>query len=252
MTSAAYEDEKTTHKENEISVRKAFGRLLPFLKTHRRRLSWCLGLLALATLLSVAWPILLKDAIDGPLTSGDVYGLFRLAAAIALIQVITIVAQYVLRVRLEMIGQDIMLELKRRVFDHILSLDLSFFDQNPVGRLMARVESDTESLRLLFTNTVLLVLADLLLVLGLYGVLFYHNWRLAAILASLIPVIGVLIWIFHRITTHHFLAVRKLMAEVTATATEFLQGMSIIQIFHLGGYASKRFYRANHAKISED
>jgi len=252
MTSSSYQDEKTTHQENEIGVRKAFRRLLPFLKSHRRRLSWCLGLLALVTLLSVAWPILLKDAIDGPLTNGVFGDLLKLAAAIALIQVVTIGAQYVLRVRLETIGQDIMLELKRRVFDHILSLDLSFFDQNPVGRLMARVESDTESLRLLFTNTVLLVLADLLLVLGLYGVLFYHNWKLAAILASLIPVIGVLVWIFHRITTHHFLAVRKLMAEVTATATEFLQGMSIIQIFHRGEYARKRFYRANQAKFSED
>jgi len=252
MTNESYEEEKATPLEKEIGVRKAFGRLLPLLKSHRRRLGWCLGLLTLVTLLSVAWPILLKDAIDGPLTSGDVSGLFRLAAAIALIQVVTIVAQYVLRVRLEMIGQDIMLELKRRVFDHILSLDLSFFDQNPVGRLMARVESDTESLRLLFTNTVLLVVADLLLVLGLYGVLFYHNWRLAAILASLIPLIGLLVWIFHRITTHHFLAVRKLMAEVTATATEFLQGMSIIQIFHRGEYARSRFNQANEAKFSED
>jgi len=251
MTSAMYEDDKTP-LEKEISVRKALGGLLPLLKSHRRRLGWCLGLLTGVTLLSVAWPILLKEAIDGPLTDGKVDGLFVLAAVIALIQVVTIGAQYILRVRLETIGQDIMLELKRRVFDHILSLDLSFFDQNPVGRLMARVESDTESLRLLFTNTVLLVLADLLLVLGLYGVLFYHNWRLAAILASLIPLIGVLVWIFHRITTRRFLMVRKLMAEVTATATELLQGMSIIQIFHRGDYARGRFFRVNQAKFSQD
>jgi ATP-binding cassette subfamily B multidrug efflux pump len=251
MTSAMYEDESTS-LEKEIGVRKAFGKLLPLLKTHRRRLVWCLGLLTGVTLLSVAWPILLKKTIDGPLSSGDVSGLFQLAAVIALIQVITIGGQYVLRVRLEIIGQDIMLELKRRIFGHILSLDLSFFDQNPVGRLMARVESDTESLRLLFTNTVLLVLADLLLVVGLYGVLFYYNWHLAAILASLIPLIGVLVWIFHRVTTRRFLAVRKLMAEVTATATEFLQGMSIIQIFHRGEYARRRFYRANEAKFTED
>jgi ATP-binding cassette subfamily B multidrug efflux pump len=252
MTDTSYEEEKTTSLEKEISVRKAFGHLLPLLKTHRSKLGWCLGLLSLVTLLSVAWPILLKDAIDGPLTDGVFGDLLKLAVAIALIQVITIVAQYVLRVRLEIIGQDIMLELKRRVFNHILSLDLSFFDRHPVGRLMARVESDTESLRLLFTNTVLLVLADLLLVVGLYGVLFYHNWRLAGILASLIPLIGVLVWIFHRLTTRRFLAVRKLMAEVTATATEFLQGMSIIQIFHRGEYARKRFYRANQAKFTQD
>jgi ABC-type multidrug transport system fused ATPase/permease subunit len=117
---------------------------------------------------------------------------------------------------------------------------------------MARVESDTESLRLLFTNTVLLVVADLLLLVGLYAVLFYYNWRMAGILASMIPLIALLTWIFHKTTTHRFLAVRKLMAEVTATATEFLHGMSIIQIFHRGAYARRRFYRANRAKFSED
>jgi len=252
MIATFNEDERATRREAEIGVGRAFGRLLPFLNQHRRRLALCLALLTAATLLSLAWPILLKNAIDGPLTEGDVRGLIWLALAIAAIQIVTIVAQYVLRVRLETIGQDIMLELKRRLFNHILSLDISFFDQNPVGRLMARVESDTESLRLLFTNTVLLVLSDMMLVVGLYAVLFYHNWRMAAVLASLIPVIGLLVWVFHRLTTHRFLAVRKLMAEVTATATEFLHGMSIIQIFHRGDYARRRFYRANQAKFAQD
>jgi ATP-binding cassette subfamily B multidrug efflux pump len=252
MTSSFYEDEKTTGTASEVSGRKAIGYLLPFLGPHRRRLTLCLGLLTGATLLSLIWPILLKRAIDIPLAGGDFGGLIVLAVGIAGIQVMTIGAQYLLRVRLETIAQDIMLALKRRLFDHILSLDISFFDQNPVGRLMARVESDTESLRMLFTNTVLMVVADFLLVIGLYSVLFYYNWKLAAILASLIPIIALLVYVFHRLTSHRFLAVRKLMAEVTATATEFLQGMSIIQIFHRGEYARKRFWRASEVKFTED
>lgn len=252
MNSEFYEDEQFTETEADIGSWQAFRRLLPLLKQHRRRLMACLGLLATATILSLVWPILLKEAIDGPLVEGIFSDLALLALGIAAIQVVTIVAQYLLRVKLEIIGQDIMLELKRRLFDHVLSLDIAFFDQNPVGRLMARIESDTESLRLLFTNTVLLVLADLLMLVGLYGVLFYFNWRMAAVLAALIPVIGLLTWVFHKLTTHRFLAVRKMMAEVTATATEFLHGMSIIQVFHRGEYARRRFYRANEVKFSED
>jgi ATP-binding cassette subfamily B protein len=175
-----------------------------------------------------------------------------LAVAIALIQIGTIVLQYFMRVKLEIIGQDVMLALKQRLFDHILSLDISFFDKHPVGRLMARVESDTESLRLLFTNTVVLVVADLLLLAGIYAVLFYYNWRMAAVLLVSIPLIGLLVWIFHRLTTHRFLEVRKRMAEVTASLTEFLQGISIIQIFHRGGYARRRVFKVNEAKFSED
>jgi len=252
MTGELYENESVTTEEASIGTWQAFRRLLPFLNEHRRRLGICLALLTGATVLSLAWPILLKNAIDGPLAERSLNGLLILAAVIAAIQVITIVAQYFLRVRLEIIGQDIMLRLKQKLFDHILSQDISFFDQNPVGRLMARVESDTESLRLLFTNTVLLVLADLLLLIGLYSVLFYFNWRMAAILASLIPLIGLMIWIFHRLTTPRFLAVRKLAAEVTASLTEFLHGMSIIQIFHRGAYARKSVFKVNEAKFTED
>ncbi|RKX23890.1 MAG: ABC transporter ATP-binding protein [Candidatus Zixiibacteriota bacterium] len=252
MTSEFYEDEQFTQAEADIGTRRAFGSLLPFLKAHRKRLSFSFGLLAVTTVLSLVWPILLKEAIDGPLRTGVYSDLVWIAVVIAFIQILTVVLQYVLRVKLEVIGQDVMLELKRRLFDHILSLDVAFFDRNPVGRLMARVESDTESLRLLFTNTVLLVVADLVLIAGLYGVLFYYNWRMAAILTAVIPVIGLLTYIFHKVTTHRFLEVRKRMAEVTATLTEFLHGMSIIQIFHRGAYARRKVFDANKAKFTED
>jgi ATP-binding cassette subfamily B protein len=252
MISTFYEDEKFRGVEAEVGNWKAFGRLIPFLKEHRGRLFICLMLLTAVTTLSVWWPILLKNAIDGPLKQGVMKTLWPIAVAIASIQVVTIVAQYFLRVKLETIGQDIMLKLKQKLFEHILSLDLSYFDSNPVGRLMARVESDTESLRMLFTNTVLLVVADLFLLVGLYAVLIYYNWRMAAVLLSLMPLIALLTWIFHKVTTHRFLRVRKLMAEVTASATEFLHGMAIIQIFHRGAYARQRFYRASEAKFSED
>ncbi len=252
MTSDFYENEQVTQAEADIGTRRAFSRLLPFLKEHRKRLLFSFGLLATSTLLSLCWPILLKNAIDGPLVQKDFSGLIWLAAAIGIIQIITVVTQYFLRVKLETIGQDIMLALKQKLFHHMLTLDIAFFDRNPVGRLMARVESDTEALRLLFTNTVLLVLADFIMLIGIYGVLFYYNWRLAAILVSIIPVLGLLIWIFHKMTTPRFLEVRKRMAEVTATLTEFLHGMSIIQIFHRGEYARGRVFRANKDKFDED
>ncbi len=252
MTSDFYENEQITQAEADIGTRRAFGRLIPFLKTHRRSLTIAFFLLAFTTVLSAGWPILLKLAIDGPLAEGNLNGLLWIAGAIALVQIVTVALQYFLRVRLEVVGQDIMLELKQRLFDHILQLDIAFFDRNPVGRLMARIESDTESLRLLFTNTVLLVVADFLLVFGLYGVLFWYNWRMASLLVVVVPVICLVTWIFHRLTTHRFLEVRKRMAEVTATLTEFLQGMSIIQIFHRGAYARGKVFDANKAKFSED
>ena len=252
MSAEFYEDEQVTAEEKDISSKRAFGRLLPLLREHTRGLIFCLILLAAATLLSLYWPILMKDAVDTDIKNGDFNGLLMTALAIGVIQVVTILLQYIQRVRLETIGQDVMVSLKRKLFNHILSLDVSFFDKNPVGRLLARVESDTESLRMLFTNTVVLVVGDLLLIIGIYGVMFYYSWRLAALLLGVVPIVALLVVIFERKTTKRFLNVRKKMAEVTATLTEFLHGMSIVQVFHRGAYARKRVWNACEDKFKED
>jgi len=251
MSADLYEYENITDEEKDISSKQAFGRLLPFLKNHIKGLSVCLVMLVVATILSLYWPILIRKAIDVNISDGDFSGLIVTVIIIGVIQLASLVFQYLQRVKLETIGQDVMVELKSKLFHHILSLDVSFFDKNPVGRLLARVESDTESLRLLFTNTVVLVVGDFLLMAGIYGVMFYYHWRLALILFCIVPVTAILVVIIARITSPRFLAVRKKMAEITATMTEFLHGMSIVQIFHRGEYARRRLYRANELKFKE-
>jgi len=252
MSHGLYEHEPCTEDEISLGARQAFSRLLPILKTQRKRLAVCFFLLAAGTGLSLYWPILLKMAIDGPLETNDFNGLMKLAAAICMFQIFTVIFQYFLRVKLETIGQDMLLELKRRMYRHILKLDISFFEKHPVGRLMARVESDSESLRQLFTNTVLLVLTDFLMLAGIYSVLFYYNWKMTLVLVGVLPVIVVAMWIFHRLTTHRFLELRKRMAELTSVITEFLHGMSLIQVFNRGAYASRKVLAANNAKRNMD
>ncbi len=251
MTGDLYENDITA-REKVIGWREAFGRLLPVLYTHKKRLIFCLILLVSATALSLVWPVLLKKAMDGSIKNGDFHGLLMTVLIIAGIQATTVVVQYIQRVKLEIIGQDIMVELKKKLFYHILGLDVSYYDKNPVGRLMARVESDTESLRLLFTNTVVLVVGDVLLIGGIFGIMFYNSWELASILFMIVPITITLIVIFERKTTPRFYEVRKKMAEVTATLAEFLHGMSIIQIFHRGEYARRRLNHMNMLKFKDD
>jgi ATP-binding cassette subfamily B protein len=251
MVSDFFENEKTK-AEQEIGSRRAFGKLLPLLARHKWGLTWSLLLLSVGTALSLVWPVLLKQALDVDIKQNDFHGLVITVVLIGAIQLVTIVIQYVQRLKLEIIGQDVMLDLKTRLFDHILSLDVAYFDRNPVGRLLSRVESDTEALRMLFTNTAVLIVGDLILVVGIYAIMFYYSWRLAAILLLIIPTMAVLVIVFERLTTPRFFEVRKKMAEVTAQITEFLHGMSIIQIFHRGKYAIEKVNIANQLKFNED
>jgi ABC-type multidrug transport system fused ATPase/permease subunit len=144
MANELFENEGLSPQEENISTRRAFGELFPLLKKHTKPLLYCFILLAVSTVLSLYWPILLKRALDIDIKSGNLVSLLITVAAIGLIQGITLILQYFQRIRLEIIGQDVMVDLKRKLFTHILSLDISFFDTNPVGRLLARVESDTE------------------------------------------------------------------------------------------------------------
>jgi len=252
MSSELYANEQVNAQEKTVKSRQAFARLLPLLKPHKRPLLFCLFLLAGATLLSLYWPILLKRALDVDIKNSDFQGLLVTALGIGLLQASALALQYVQRIKLETIGQGVMVDLKRKLFDHILSLDISFFDRNPVGRLMARIESDTEALRMLFTNTVVLLVGDLLLMVGIYAVMFYYSWQLTLILLAAVPCVGLLIYVFERKTTPRFLEVRKKVAELTATITEFLHGMSIVQIFHRGAYVRQRVDYANELKFVED
>lgn len=252
MNSEFYENEKMTSQEQKLGSRQAFSKLLPLLKKHKSELISCLIILASATILSLAWPILLKRAVDVNIVNGDFNGLILTVLIIGLIQGVTLLLHYFQAIKLETIGQNIMVELKQKLFDHILSLNITFFDKNPVGRLMARVESDTESLRKLFTNTVVMLVGDLILTIGIFAVMFYYSWRLALILSVMIPIMLTMTYIFQKLTTHRYLEVRKRMAEITASLTEFLHGMSIIQIFHRDSYVKRRFNQANKNKFKEE
>jgi len=252
MSSRFYEYEKLNDGHEAISARKAFGMLFPFLKKHKGRLLFCFLTLLASTGLSIYWPILIKKAVDIDIANRDYRSLIARVILIGLIQAIALTLLFIQRIRLEMIGQDIMLELKNRLFSHILSLNISFFDSNPVGRLMARVESDTESLRMLFTNTVVMIVGDLALVTGIFGVMFYYSWRLTLIMVFIFPTIFAMIYVFEKKTTPRFLEVRRKMAELTGVITEFLHGMSIIQIFNRGSWARRKVYEASRMKFKHD
>ncbi len=252
MSQDLIEDQKLTPEEQAISSRRAFGSLLPLLYEHRGQLFIAFALLVIATLLGLAWPVLLKHAFDVNITSADYAGLIWTTLAIAAMQGLTLYLNYVQRIKLETVGQNVMLELKQRLFGHTLGLDVSFFDRHPVGRLMSRVESDTEALRMMFTTTAVALIGDLLLIVGTFSVMFYYSWRLTMILVCIVPVVAVTLYLFYRITTPRFLEVRKKMAEITATLTEFLHGMQIIQIFHRGQYAREKLNAVNAEKFRND
>ena len=244
MESAYYEDEK----HDGIGSRQALARLLPLLRPHRRWLAICFLLLTGSKVLFLVGPNLIRRAIDVDIAGRDYRGLIGTVLVYVLVQAVFLVTNYLFRIRMEVIGQKVMIGLRRHLFDHIVRLSVSFFDRNPTGRLMARVESDTEALRRLFTNTVVSMVGAVLLVAGMFVWMFIISPRLTVVVAIIIPVIGVALYFYHRVTTPKWLVIRKRMADVTASLTEFIQGMEIIQIFDRAKDIRRRMNEINKSK----
>jgi len=244
VESAYYEDDR----HDGISSRQALRRLLPLLKPHWKWLVICFVLLAVSKAVYLAGPNLIRRAIDVDIGGRDYGGLVNTVLLYVLVQGIFLVTNYLFRLRMEIIGQKVMLLLRRRLFDHIMRMSVSFFDRNPAGRLMARVESDTEALRKMFTNTVVGMIGSLILVVGMFFWMFMVSPRLSLVVAIIIPVTSVALYFYHRITTPKWLEIRKRMADVTASLTEFMQGMEIIQIFDQADEVQKRMNETNRKK----
>ncbi len=245
MDSVYYEEEKT----QKLSIKELLGNLIPLLKPYKWRIVLGLVLLILATASTIIGPVLIKRAVDVNIKGGDKAGLLITVAIYVLAQLAFMALNYFQRVNLEWIGQQAMAALRKRLFNHIIHMSMKFFNDNPVGRLLSRVESDTESLRMLFTNTIVTLSGDLLLLLGMFGVMAFVDWRLTLILASLSPIILILTYFYQRTTNPMFLEARKRMADISAFLAEYIQGMSIVQIFNRGKQVRKRSYDVNRRKF---
>jgi ATP-binding cassette subfamily B multidrug efflux pump len=244
MESAYYEDEK----HDGISSWSALRRLVPLLRPHRRWLLGCFLLLAVSKLVYLAGPNLIRRAIDINIAGRDYRGLVYTVLLYVAVQGLFLVTNYLFRLRMEIIGQKVMIVLRKRLFNHIVRQAISFFDRNPAGRLMARVESDTEALRLMFTNTVVAIIGSILLIAGMFVWMSIVSPKLTLVVAIIIPIISVVLYFYHRVTMPKWLQIRKRMADVTASLTEFLQGMEIVQIFDQARAVRKRMNEINRRK----
>ncbi|PJA30256.1 MAG: antibiotic ABC transporter ATP-binding protein [candidate division Zixibacteria bacterium CG_4_9_14_3_um_filter_46_8] len=245
MDSVYYEEEKA----KRISLIELNRQLKPLLKPYKGRLALGFLLLILATTATITGPILIKRAVDVDIKNSDYSGLMVTAAIYMGIQIVFLILNYLQRINLEWIGQQAMATLRKRLFNHIVHMSMKFFNENPVGRLLSRVESDTESLRMLFTNTIVTLLGDFLLLVGMFGVMAYVDWRLTLILAALAPVILILTYYYQKITNPMFLRARKRMADIAAFLTEYIQGMSVVQIFNRGEQVRQKSYEVNSRKF---
>ena len=226
-------------------MRRPVLSLLPLFFPRARLLVACqLGLLV-ATGLNLAGPYLLSVAIDRDIGGNDIQGLKGTAALYLVVVLANLLVTYSGRVGMESAAQSAMFLLKKRLFAHLLRHDFAFHDKQTSGRLITRVQGDTDALRVLFTEVVLSLPADLALLVGMFGVLSWKAPAAGLLIATVLPVYIVLFLIFRRYAPPLFLETRRLKAEVTGFYTEHLKAMPTFQLFGRTSWARREAQRLN-------
>lgn len=206
-------------------------RLWPFFSPYRGRIVAAGFLLLVASGLGLIGPILFRRAIDVNLSQGDLKGLALTSLGYLLTQVAIIFATYFQMVWLAYVGERGAANLKERLFAHILKLPMRFFDQMPSGKLISRVESDTEALKMLFTRTSVMMMQSLLMVVGMGVVMAVIDGRLFLLVAALLPPFVVAFWLFQKKVRPIYIGVRRTVADINNLILETLKGLPVVQVF---------------------
>lgn len=206
-------------------------RLFALTKPHARILIGSVILLVLVSVVELSFPLLMKLGIDRYIKNHDVPGLVHLSGVYVALLIIVFVLRYAQMVMTQELGQRIMFDLRTHLFRHVQSLSASYFERNPVGRVMTRLTGDVEVLNDLFTSGFVSIFGDVLILIGIVTMMLLLDWRLAVVSFLVLPP---LLWataIFSARVREAYTTIRVKVAAMNAFLQERLTGISLVQLF---------------------
>jgi ATP-binding cassette subfamily B protein len=243
-------DETTQSPHEEEAVGKAYDsrlarRLAGYLRPYAWRVVAGIVLLIFGSLFELTGPLLTKRAVDVYIPAHD-YGSLNF---IALLYVGLLLGNFTVSATstyvMQMLGQYVQFDLRREIFDKLQRIDVSYYDRNPVGRLITRLTTDVDALNELFTNGFVAIFGDIFTLLGIAIVLFYFDWRLACVALVILPLMLMVTAWFRRGAREGFRKVRVRIAKINAFLQEHVTGVTVVQLFGRERLEYQRFDAIN-------
>ncbi|HEY8197077.1 MAG TPA: ABC transporter ATP-binding protein [Gemmatimonadales bacterium] len=220
-------------------------RLLVYLRPYRGLTGLAVLLLLSGAGLALVGPVLTQRALDVAIPARDTGLLGTLALLFLAALVLEFLVEYGQTLLTTYLGQRVMYDLRMQIFGHLQRLSISYFDRNPVGRLMTRVTSDVETLNELFSSGVVTVFGDVFTLLAIMTMMLWIDWRLALVTFAVIPLVWLTARIFRRRVRQAFGDIRVRLARLNAFLQERLSGMRVVQLFGREADSAVRFAELN-------
>jgi len=180
------------------------------------------------------------------LRQDDLSGISRIAVIFLGIIVLDFILNFSQQMIMEYSGQKIMHDFRIKLFTHIQDMPVSYFNQNPVARLVTRATNDVQNMQELFTSVIALVFKDLFLLVGIAIMLINMNWRLALTAFIVLPAVGYFSIHYSRQGREAFRIIRTKTAEINTHFSETITGMKVIQLFRQEADNYQKFKKINH------
>ncbi|MBD3369102.1 ATP-binding cassette domain-containing protein [Candidatus Fermentibacteria bacterium] len=238
-----YELDDHTEDEKRVSSLRLLGRLLPFVRPHLRTFSVSALLLLLAVGGELAGPLLLRKVIDEAIPRGSVGQIALLAGIFAGLFALTMLLSYLQVVLATKIGLSVVRDVKGKVFAHMLTLSRDFYDSHPTGRLMARVESDGEKVRMLFSDVSMALLHSFTLVLGTLVVMAITDLRITmGVVLLMVPVAVITVPVLRHMRVLYG-RLRGAYARVAGVVSEYVRSIPVLQVFRATNTAAEKLHQ---------
>ena len=230
------------------------NRVFSFAAPYKRYFYVSMFLTVLLALLSPVRPYLIQLTVDKYITSQWV----QMLVIVTIVQIVMLLLETVVRFFFSYItnwlGQSVIKDLRVAVYRKVTRLNLSFFDKTPIGTLTTRTINDIEAINDIFSEGIISIVADVLMILAILGVMFSEDWRLTLISLSPFPVLILATYWFKEAVNKSFHRVRNAVAALNAFVQEHITGMLVVQAFSAENreFGKFRVINKDHRKANID
>ncbi|HHW7567328.1 TPA: lipid A ABC transporter ATP-binding protein/permease MsbA [Mannheimia haemolytica] len=234
-------------QEKDLSTLKTFKRLWPTISPFKAGLITGAVALVLNALVDSSLIYLLKPLLDEGFGQAN-NGFLKLMAVLVVVFILVRgITNYIASYCLAWVSGKVVMTLRRHIFQHLMYMPVSYFDNNPTGRLLSRVTYDTEMVASSASHSLVTIVREGAYLLSLFVVMIYTSWQLSIVLFVMAPIIGVLISFVSKYFRQLSRNIQSSMGELTVTTEQMLKGHKVVLSF--GG---QEIEKARFDRVSND
>ena len=209
-----------------------FKRIMTYVNPYQRMFYITAILSVVLAIIALVRPVLIQYTIDNYIKALDEKGLYWMTILLIGFLILETIFQYFFTLLGNLLGQNVIKDLRNQTFEHVVNFKLNYFDKTPIGQLVTRTVSDIETIAEMFSDGILNIIGDLLKIFAVLICMFYINWDLALITLIPMPILFIATSIFKKAIKKAFKDVREQVSRLNTFVQEHITGMSIVQIFN--------------------